>query len=96
MVKHILGQAVFQSVVILSILFAGTSFIREQFCYTGSEYTADQVGGDFCDDATREALTFTEMAEKLLDQNPDYYTELKAEWDKGNFMILMGMQQDVQ
>ena len=67
MVKHILGQAVFQSIVILTILFAGTSFIGESFCYLGSEYTADQVGGDFCDSATREALTFTEMAEKLLD-----------------------------
>lgn len=36
------------------------------------------------------------MAEKLIGDNPDYYNELKAEWDKGNFYILLGMQQDVQ
>lgn len=80
----------------MTILFGGTGFITEQFCYAGSEYTAEQVGGDYCSDATREALTFTEIAEKLLADNPDYYNELKTEWDKGNFYILMGMQQDVQ
>ena len=50
------------------------------------------MGGDFCEDATRESLTFTEMAEKLLADNPDYYSELKQEWDQGNFYILLGMQ----
>jgi hypothetical protein len=92
MVKHILGQAVFQSVVILTVLFGGTGFISEQFCYIGSPYTAEDVGGDYCSDATREALTFTEIAEKLLADNPDYYNELKSEWDKGNFNVLLGMQ----
>lgn len=32
MVKHILGQAIFQSIVILVILFGGATFIREDFC----------------------------------------------------------------
>lgn len=32
MVKHILGQAIFQSIVILVILFGGAKFIQEEFC----------------------------------------------------------------
>lgn len=95
MVKHILGQAVFQSIVILTILFAGAEFIPEQFCH-GSGYSAEDVGGDYCDSSTREAITFQGIAEKLLEANPDYYQDLKSNWDAGNFLILMGMQQDVQ
>ena len=32
MVKHILGQAIFQSIVILVVLFGGSGFIAEEFC----------------------------------------------------------------
>jgi hypothetical protein len=64
MVKHILGQAIFQSIVILTVLFAGTMFIQEEYCFTGSEYAAPE-GVDNCDSATRELFTFKEIAERL-------------------------------
>lgn len=66
MVKHILGQAIFQSIVILTILFAGASMIPENFCNKGSPYSIDNVG-DHCDSPTREVLTFKGIAEKLLE-----------------------------
>lgn len=72
MVKHILGQAIFQSIVILTILFAGASMIPENFCHKGSSFSIDSVG-DHCDSPTREILTFKGIAEKLLEQNPEYY-----------------------
>lgn len=96
MVKHILGQAIFQSIVILTILFGGASFIPEEFCYKGSIYTSENVGGDYCDSGTREAITFQGISEKLVGDNPEYYQELQDNWKEGNFYILMGMQQDVQ
>ena len=55
MVKHILGQAIFQSIVILTILFGGPGFIAEEFCATGTIY-ADKVGGSYCDTPTVEKL----------------------------------------
>jgi len=50
MVKHILGQAIFQSIVILVILFGGANFIREEFCGrwedpSGKLYDLGECGG---------------------------------------------------
>lgn len=92
MVKHILGQAIFQSIVILTILFAGTQFIPDEFCGTAADYK--NSGANYCDSPTREAMTFTEIKERLFEDNPDYYNELKAEWDAGRFNVIMGMVQD--
>ena len=57
MVKHILGQAIFQSIVILTILFGGSSFIAEEFCDDHPDYFG-KVGGKFCGSATAEKITF--------------------------------------
>lgn len=95
MVKHILGQAVFQSIVILTILFAGPSFIAEQFCDAGSEYYG-KVGGDYCGSTTTESITFATVKEKLEKENPDYYASLVEDWNNGRFLILQGMVQDTQ
>lgn len=64
MVKHILGQAIFQSIVILTILFGGSQFIAEEFCGAGSDY-AGQIGVDYCGGATTELITFQAMEAKL-------------------------------
>lgn len=72
MVKHILGQAVFQSIVILTILFGGASFIAEEFCDEGSDYVG-KVGGNFCGGATTEVLTFPMLKKDLEEGNPEYY-----------------------
>lgn len=77
MVKHILGQAIFQSIVILTILFGGPSFIAEEFCDQNSIYVG-KVGGNYCGSATVELITFPDLA-KLKDEktgNPDYYQSL--------------------
>lgn len=95
MVKHILGQAIFQSIVILTFLFAGTSFIAEEFCGAGSKYEGME-GANFCDSPTREAMTFVEIAESIQTKNPKYYDSLVKEWDAGTFNVLMGMQQDTE
>ena len=98
MVKHILGQALFQSIVILTILFGGASFIAEEFCDANSDYVG-KVGGNFCGSATAEKITFSDI-KLLLDNektgNPDYYQELRDKWAKGQFYVLMGMQQDTE
>ena len=93
MVKHILGQAVFQSIVILVILFAGQSFITEEFCDTEKQYNMDT---DYCNLATREVLTFKKIEELVAKENPDYYAELVKQWSEGTFTILYGMVQDEQ
>jgi Ca2+ transporting ATPase len=64
MVKHILGQAIFQSIVILTILFAGDQFIAEAFCDKDSDYVG-KTGGDYCGAATTEALDFVKIKELL-------------------------------
>lgn len=92
MVKHILGQAIFQSIVILTVLFAGSSFIAEEFCAPPGSTYYGKVGGDFCDKATREQITFDEIEKRLKKENPNYYATLKESWDAGNFFVLMGMQ----
>lgn len=95
MVKHILGQAIFQSIVILTILFAGASFIAEEFCDAGSPYVG-KVGGDYCGQRTAEEVTFAKIKEKLEKENPTYYDALVEQWNDGKFYILMGMVQDTQ
>lgn len=72
MVKHILGQAIFQSIVILTILFGGASFIAEEFCDANSDYVG-KVGGNFCGSGTQEIITFADIKQKLEFDNPDYY-----------------------
>jgi len=93
MVKHILGQAIFQSIVILTILFGGPGFIAEEFCATGTIY-ADKVGGAYCDTPTVEKLQVSEIMSILKEKNPDYLQELEDKWAKGQFYILLGMVQD--
>lgn len=53
MVKHILGMAIFQSIVILTLLFAGSYFIAEEFCDANSAYLG-KVGGEYCGARTTE------------------------------------------
>jgi len=95
MVKHILGQAVFQSIVILTILFAGPSFIAEQFCDADSDYYG-KVGGDYCGLSSTESISFAMAKEKLEKENPDYYASLVEDWNNGKFLLLQGMVQDTQ
>jgi len=97
MVKHILGQAIFQSIVILTILFGGSSFIPEEFCDAGSDYVG-KVGGSYCGGATAEELSFQMIKEELVTKNlnPGFYDSLKAKWDTGNFHVILGMQKDEQ
>lgn len=33
---------------------------------------------------------------KKMPTNPNYYEDLKAEWDKGNFYVIMGMVRDTE
>jgi hypothetical protein len=93
MVKHILGQAIFQSIVILTILFGGPGFIAEEFCANGTIY-ADKVGGAYCDTPTVEKLQISEIQSILKVKNPDYLQDLEDKWAKGQFYILLGMVQD--
>jgi len=96
MVKHILGQAIFQSIVILTILFAGNQFIAEEFCAKGTEYDG-KVGGDFCDSATKEILDFNLIKKLAMDKdngNPNFYQSLKEQWDAGQFYVIIGMMKD--
>lgn len=100
MVKHILGQAIFQSIVILVILFGGANFIQEEFCGSyrlpsGTTINKGECGG------VKEKLQFTMIAEKLTETikqkgNPEYLETLQAAWAAGDFYILEGMQQDIQ
>lgn len=61
MVKHILGQAIFQSIVILTILFGAPSFIPEAFCDSGTNYLVGAEKGQYCGTGTAEAMTFAEI-----------------------------------
>lgn len=80
MVKHILGQAIFQSIIILVILFGSQTFIPEEFCDNHPVYK-DKVGGSYCDSPTRELVTFQEIEKKLGSENPGYLEDLKNEWN---------------
>lgn len=78
MVKHILGQAVFQAIVILTVLFAGPSFIPEEYCWNGSKWQADADlnSKNFCGSGTAEAVDHFMIKAKLEKQNPQYYKQL--------------------
>lgn len=93
MVKHILGQAIFQSIVILTILFGGPSFIAEEFCDAHPDFQG-KVGGSYCGTATAEMITFDDIEKHLKEGNPDYYQDLLDKWSKGQFYVLLGMVQD--
>lgn len=95
MVKHILGQAIFQSIVILTILFAGSGFIAEEFCDANSIYLG-KVGGDYCGSPTAELIDFPMIKKHLEVENPEYYNDLLDKWSQGQFYVLMGMVQDTQ
>jgi len=82
MVKHILGQAIFQSIVILTILFGAPGFIAEEFCDAHPDYVG-KVGGKYCGTATQELITFDKIEELLKEKNPDYYQDLLDKWSKG-------------
>lgn len=71
MTKHILGQAIFQSIVILTVLFGGSSFIAEEFCDVNSSYVG-KVGGNYCGGASNELVTFEEIEKRLSSANPNY------------------------
>lgn len=92
MVKHILGQAIFQSIVILTILFGGPNFIAEEFCGAGTRWA--DTAGDHCDKSTTEVLTFTAIQDDLRKGNPEYLKSLEKQWDEGSFTVLLGMVQD--
>lgn len=87
MVKHILGQAIFQSIVILVILFGGANFIREEFCgkgtikgYNGSKGWAYDLGecGAFSEKLDFERIMdlLTKNVEKKREGNPEYKDQL--------------------
>lgn len=94
MVKHILGQAIFQSIVILTILFGGPGFIAEEFCATGTRW--EGIIDNHCDSGTKEVMSMKDIDTKLSLINPNYHNTLISEWDAGNFNVLYGMQQDVE
>lgn len=71
MVKHILGQAIFQSIVILTVLFGGPSFIAEEFCDNHPDYQG-KVGGSYCGTATAEKISFNDIQSLLKEANPEY------------------------
>jgi len=95
MVKHILGQAIFQSIVILVVLFGGSGFITEEFCgvWKAPDGTVKDMGA--CG-ATSEILKMTTIEAKLKGKNDEYLTMLQNEWAADRFYLLEGMQQDIQ
>lgn len=76
-------------------MFGGSSFIAEEFCDDHPKYV-DKVGGKYCGTATAEIITFNDIKEKLQEANPTYYQDLQDQWSKGQFYVLMGMQQDTE
>jgi len=80
MVKHVLGQAIMQGIVVLIVLFAGHTFIPEQYCDAGSDYVG-KVGGDYCGLSSTEELNFLSVKSKLETVNPDFYKSLLEKWN---------------
>jgi len=80
MVKHILGQAIFQSIVILTVLFGGSSFIKEEFC--GDYKIGSTLYTDLpkCTGGTFEKLTLNFVTQALQGKNDEYLAELQDQW----------------
>lgn len=95
MVKHILGQAVFQSIVILVVLFGGAGFIVEEFCGNW-EYPKGTVRNIGECTGAYEVLSLDKIESALTGKNDEYLTSLRSEWLAGNFYILEGMQQNIE
>jgi len=92
MIKHILGQAIFQSIVILVVLFGGSGFIKEEFCgsWAVSKGNTANIILPECG-ATSEKLKFNQIYDKLVGKNDEYLSELTTQWNQKNFYLLEGM-----
>lgn len=95
MVKHILGQAIFQSIVILVVLFGGSGFITEEFCGSWTAPSGKIIDTGACG-TTSEVLTMREIEAKLKGKNDVYLGMLQKEWEAGRYYLIEGMQQDIQ
>ena len=95
MVKHILGQAIFQSIIILVVLFGSKTFIPEEFCDNHPIYRG-KVGGDYCDTPTVELIKLQDIQKSLEFENPGYLQDLQDNWNSGKFYILLGILQDTE
>lgn len=107
MVKHILGQAIWQCILLLIVIFAGHTFIKEQWCnYTWSDSAPVRAANykascGSLDEILTKRMVLAALAPGQENESPDYRNELmmlwntKAKLDSKEGYVLNGMMKSI-